>query len=152
MTETALSEALREAVDEVLEKMFFVQSEGEAAQDRPPEELVAARVDFEGSPSGTLSLRITLQAAHGMAADFLGEEASEPPATRTTEVVCELANMICGSILSRGEGETAFRLSAPVATVEMGEVVQPSGGAMVRNVELSGGALSVKILCTGAGA
>ncbi|MGO9259869.1 MAG: chemotaxis protein CheX [Bryobacteraceae bacterium] len=150
MIETALSEALREAVDEVLEKMFFVQSEGQAAPDRPPEELVAARVDFEGSPSGTLSLRVTLPAAHRMAADFLGEEASELPATRTTEVVCELANMICGSVLSRVEGETAFRLSAPLAAVEMGEVVEPSGGAIVHNIELSGGAFSVKVLCTGA--
>lgn len=145
MTPTGVSGALREAVDEVLETMFFVQAEGEAAAGRPPEELVAARVSFEGIPSGTLSLRIALRAAHDMAADFLGEEASEVAPGRTLEVIGELANMICGSVLSRVESENTFRLSEPVAAVETGTVVHIPDGAAAHNVELSGGALSVRI-------
>jgi CheY-specific phosphatase CheX len=148
MTEAARSGALREAVDDVLEKMFFVQSEGPACEGRPPEELVAARVDFKGTPSGTLSLRITLRAAQGMAADFLGEEASELPVNRTLEVICELANMICGSVLSRVESDTPFHLSPPIAIVETGGVVKTSDGGIAHNVELSDGALSVAILYT----
>lgn len=151
MTETARSGALRDAVEEVLEKMFFVQGEGQASRDRPPEELIAARVDFKGSPSGALYLRITLRAAHGMAADFLGEEVSELPVNRTSEVICELANMICGSVLSRVEGDTTFRLSPPIAIVETGGVVKTSDGGIAHNVELSDGALSVTIVYTGAG-
>ncbi|HTX36181.1 MAG TPA: chemotaxis protein CheX [Bryobacteraceae bacterium] len=151
MTGSALSVSLREAVDEVLETMFFVQNEGQAVEDRPIEELVASRVDFEGSPSGMLSLRITLQAAQGMAADFLGQESSELPPGRTTEVVSELANMICGAVLSRVESETTFRLSPPRTTIETGDVLTGCGDAIVCRVQLPDGALSVSFVYHGAG-
>jgi len=151
VTGSALSVSLREAVDEVLETMFFVQNEGQAVEDRPIEELVASRVDFEGSPSGMLSLRITLQAAQGMAADFLGQESSELPPGRTTEVVSELANMICGAVLSRVESETTFRLSPPRTTIETGDVLTGCGDAIVCRVQLPDGALSVSFVYHGAG-
>jgi CheY-specific phosphatase CheX len=150
MTETALSGSLREAVSEVLETMFFVEAEGQPS-DRPPETIIVARVDFEGSPSGTFSLRISEPAANRMAADFLGEEAAELPPARTLEVVSELANMICGSLLSRVESETAFRLSPPSTAPETAPVVQPFEAGIVYSVQLPEGALSVRFLCHGAG-
>lgn len=151
MTESTLSVSLREAVDEVLETMFFVQNEGQPVQDRPLEELVASRVDFEGNPSGMLTLRITRQAARGMAADFLGQDPAELPPDRTTEVVSELANMICGAVLSRVESETTFRLSPPLTAVETGYVLTKSADAIVCRVDLPDGALSVSFDCRGFG-
>jgi CheY-specific phosphatase CheX len=145
MTETAVSCSLRDAVDEVLETMFFVQSEGPATQERPPEELVCAEVSFEGSPSGTLRLGISLQAARTMAADFLGEEVSELLPARIPEVISELANMICGSYLSRVESETTFRLSPPMPTFDVGQVGPPSDG-YAYHVKLPDGALSVMLV------
>jgi len=150
MNETAVSVSLREAVDEVLETMFFIESEA-LAGDRPAEEVVASSVEFEGSPSGTLRLRITLEAARGMAADFLGEEASDLPAARTAEVISELANMICGATLSRVESETTFRLSAPVTTLETGSLTLTAAGAAACHLGIPGGALSVSFPCHGAG-
>lgn len=149
MTETALSGSLREAVEEVLETMFFVESEGPPADGCPAESIVQAQVDFEGSSSGRLSLRISQEAAHSMAADFLGEEAQDVPATRTVEVVSELANMICGSVLSRIESQTTFRLSPPTTALEEGLVAQSVDGATAYSVQLPGGALSVALLCHG---
>ena len=147
MTEAVLSSSLREAVDEVLETMFFVESDGQAIQGRPPEELFTAQVDFEGSPPGILRMRISRAAAQQMAADFLGEESAELPAGRTVEVVLELANMICGAVLSRVESETTFRLSPPTASVEVGPIAELSAGAAgVCYFELPGGALSVTLL------
>lgn len=143
MTETVLYASLREAVDEVLETMFFTQTEGPADPDRPPEELIVARVDFEGNPPGTLRLRITRQAACRMAADFLGEEECELAAARITEVVAELANMICGSVLSRVESETPFRLSPPAVAAAIGPVAEPGAAGIEYQAQLPGGALRV---------
>ena len=152
MTKTALSCSLREAVDEVLETMFFVQGEGPVVPGRPAEELIAAQVEFEGTPPGTLCLRISRRAAHAMAADFLGEDLGELPPARTLEVISELANMICGSVLSRVESQTTFRLSTPSATLEVGDLApSPSSGASVYQVELPGGALSLMLRVDGAG-
>jgi CheY-specific phosphatase CheX len=152
MTEPAVSVCLREAVDEVLETMFFVESEGPASRSGPPEEMVASQVDFKGSPSGSLSLRITLPAARSLAADFLGEDVSDLAARRAAEVVSELANMICGAVLSRVESDTTFRLSAPLTTFETGPVVQVLPGAVACHLAIPGGTLTVSFLCQGDGA
>jgi CheY-specific phosphatase CheX len=149
MTVNCLSEALREAIDEVLEKMFFTEGEGDPDTGRPPEELVCVRVDFAGAPTGTMVLRITMEAARGMAADFLGEEACDVPPQRAREVACELANMICGSVLSRVESESTFQLSAPAAVVEVGDVCREYEGRVARHLALANGALSVQIGCEG---
>lgn len=148
MTETIVRQALRDSVDDVLEKMFFLQTLGESPDPEPDgstaiDEL-AVRVAFQGEPSGSLVLRLTPVAARQIAADFLGAEEAEVSDLRTVEVVRELANMICGSVLSRVESATTFRLGAP-------EIVPPSeqtaaGPLSIRYaVELSTGRLSVNI-------
>jgi len=151
MTQPDLDGPLRAAVDEVLETMFFVQGEGEAHPGRGPEELFTAQVEFEGSPPGTLGLRITREAARRMAADFLGEETWDLPESRTLDVVLEMANMFCGAVLSRVESETVFRLAPPTVTFAVGEVVEPSEGASIYDVQLSEGALQVALRTAGAG-
>jgi len=142
MSDAALCGGLREAVEEILATMFFVDCVPRA-NGRHGEELIAARVDFEGHLSGSLRLRISRRAAHLMAADFLGEEAPELPASRTVEVVSELANMICGAVLSRIESQTAFRLGVPLASVESGPVADPGGAGEVYQADLPGGSLWV---------
>ena len=150
MMATCLADALHEAVEDVLEKMFFAEAAPMDAETGPPEELVAARVDFEGSPSGRLNLRITVPAARALAADFLGEEASDLSPDATAEVIGELANMICGSLLSRVESDTAFRLSAPVVAFETGPLVRESDGPASRLAALESGALRVCLVCESA--
>jgi CheY-specific phosphatase CheX len=94
--------------------MFFVQ-----ALDEPPGEAgspgddMEVKLTFEGTPSGALTLCVTTAAAGQIAADFLGEDESGLSHERVVEVVCELANMICGSVLSRVESASTFRLASP---------------------------------------
>jgi len=96
MSETPFHRALRDSVQEVLEKMFFVEPVEE-----PPGEA--------GSPDGIMAVQLARQ----IAADFLGEDASGLSPAKVEEVVCELANMICGSVLSRVESSATFRLASP---------------------------------------
>ncbi|HEY2018387.1 MAG TPA: chemotaxis protein CheX, partial [Bryobacteraceae bacterium] len=105
MPETTLHCALRESVEDVLEKMFFIQSAGEPPNANCKPEC-CARLSFDGNPPGWLILRLTAAAARSVAADFLGEEETALTAQQIGEVVCELANMICGSVLSRVESTT----------------------------------------------
>jgi CheY-specific phosphatase CheX len=117
VAEPVIQRALQDSVNEVLEKMFFVQALGESPDSKPegPELAaeIAARLTFQGEPPGSLTLRLTSAAARLIAADFLGCDAEAVSDTQMAEVVCELANMICGSLLSRAESTTTFHLAAP---------------------------------------
>ena len=73
MPEGLLELALRESVEEVLEKMFFVRTMEEVATSHPEADL-AARLTFEGDPSGALTLSVRASAARSVAADFLAAE------------------------------------------------------------------------------
>ena len=109
--------ALREALAEVLEKMFFVglpEEAGEPSADAGPE--IEARLEFAGEPGGRLELRLPAEAARLIAADFLGTEANEIGERQALEVVGELANMICGAMLSRLESEATFHLQPAEVT------------------------------------
>ena len=70
-------------------------------------------IDFEGDRPGRFSLWLAAEAATAIAADFLGEDASELNQVRRGEVALEMANMICGSALSRLGGRARFRLGSP---------------------------------------
>jgi CheY-specific phosphatase CheX len=112
VTEAPLRAALAESLDDVLEKMFFVRSL-DGAQSQPGEQVLTAYLAFEGDPSGSLTLRVSAAAARSVAADFLGAEEQELSGREISEVICELANMICGSMLSRVESNQLFRLGPP---------------------------------------
>jgi CheY-specific phosphatase CheX len=143
VTEPALLQALRQSVDEVLDKMFFVCPLGEtepAAADAEP--AIVARLAFEGEPSGSLTLRLTWQAAHSIAADFLGEDEESLTRQRTGEVVREMANMICGSVLSRVESAAVFHLAEP-RILTLAEDADLPQGAVALAVDLPNGRLTL---------
>jgi CheY-specific phosphatase CheX len=114
MSEPSIQTALRESVVEVLEKMFFI-----SAFEEPPQEpatsrpCLTAQLAFDGDPPGSLALRTSCAAARSIAADFLGEEPDTLSARQVEEVICELANMICGAVLSRVESRAIFKLGSP---------------------------------------
>lgn len=114
MPELPFQRALHDSVQEVLEKMFFVEALDEPPGETEPQDGdLKVKLAFEGSPSGALTLRVSSAAARQIAADFLGQDESGLSSAQVGEVVCELANMICGSVLSRSESDTTFRLAAP---------------------------------------
>jgi len=114
MPDSAWDEMLAAAAGEVLETMFFTGVYGPAQGGSPAELRVSARLSFEGTPSGVLILSVSEPAVRSLAANFLApdEDDSLSP-TQVGCVVCELANMICGSLLSRVKTEEHFRLSSP---------------------------------------
>lgn len=147
MTEIEIQPALRESVNEVLEKMFFVEPPGESPNARPagilPDQ-IAAFLTFEGEAAGSLSLRVTAAAARSIAADFLGDDAESISERQMAEVLCELANMICGSVLSRVESATKFNL-APPRIVPSPEDPALGPGTAVYAVDLANGNLTVAV-------
>lgn len=148
MPEPVLHAALRDSVTEVLEKMFFVpameETPPEGAGVMPCEGQLAVEVAFEGQPSGRLVLCVSPCTARSIAADFLGEEADAMPEPKIGEVVRELANMVCGSVLSRVESATTFRLAAP-RTLAAPPEAPFDEGATVYAVNLSDGVLTAMV-------
>lgn len=121
MPEPDLQQIVGDAIRDVMETMFFAGVLGEAPQDAEEcGDWVAAVVEFRGMPSGALALRISSAAAAAAASNFLGAAEADAPPDRVREVVCELANMVCGSILSRFESDVAFDLRPP-------RVIEPGG-------------------------
>jgi len=143
--ETVLHEALRDSVDEVLEKMFFAETLGEASDARPEPDDIAVEVPFEGELAGVMCLHLTAASAHEIAADFLGIDAAEISPTQVSEVACELANMICGSVLSRVESTVAFRLGVPRIVTSPEEPPAASSPHSPYCVQLSKGRIAVCI-------
>ena len=146
MTDFDLTEAVRTASTEILEKMFFIEVDGETESipSAVGENQVGACLTFQGDPPGWLRLRVTQPAARSMAADFLGVEANEISASKVQEVVCELANMICGSVLSRVESTSDFRLASPQIWEET-QTAAATVRAACHNIPLPGGTLQVEM-------
>src|SRR5579871_908375 len=114
MTDTSIQLALRESVVEVLEKMFFIEAITDLpAEAAPPDPAVVVALDFDGDPPGVFRMSLARAAAALIAADFLGEDPDSLAGPQVDEVAKELANMICGAVLSRIESSVTFRLSAP---------------------------------------
>jgi len=149
MPDIELEDALHSSAEEVLEKMFFVQPLDE--ESRPADEpgpVLAVKLTFEGSPAGSLTLSVTEKAARQIAADFLGEDEPGLSSRKVQEVVCELANMICGSVLSRVESHTTFRLAAPRLLVAEPWNLDPesSDRRAVYTIQLANGSLTATVL------
>ena len=124
--------------------MFFLEVLGEIAEPPPEAEAVTVQVSFDGDPPGYFQLRIARPAANAVAADFLGEDLESLTDRQSTDVTLELANMICGAVLSRIESRAAFRLGSPEVVAD--DTVQRKSGVETRcTVETGSGALTVAI-------
>jgi len=149
MPELSILPALHEAIKNVLERMFFI----EALVDFDPDVLdtepgVEARLAFEGAPAGWFALRLTTVAARSISADFLGIDESEVSEQQLKAVVCELANMICGSMLSQVESTVTFRLGPP-RIIPAEERVERSAYTTVHSVRIASGVLTAVLTLEG---
>jgi CheY-specific phosphatase CheX len=144
MPEDFLHRVVHESLVDVLEKMFFISILDETSDSvpLPVRDEMAVRVAFEGEPSGSLIVRLNRFVARSIAGDFLGVEQEELSDSQVGEVMCELANMICGSVLSRVESAVTFRLNAP-------EIVDPDqtpADAAIFSVPLGPAAIKVAMI------
>lgn len=146
MTEQNFKQLLSDTVDTVLETMFFSAAWGPAEPETGGAAL-EARLAFEGNPSGTLAVCLSEQAARLLAAGFLGEEEETLSDSQTGQVVCELANMLCGSLVSKLESEESFDI-APPELVPFGSETDTASSAppaACQSFELEGGILTVTL-------
>lgn len=104
-----------EALIEVLETMFFeLPAGGSTLAGVPREAAIAATAVFSGDMNGSLSLASGYWTLRRLAASFLGrEDASTVTEAEIRQVACEIANMVCGNVLSRVEPHGRFRIAAP---------------------------------------
>jgi len=113
MRELDLVRHLQPAFTEVLETMFFTSVLDTCGGVPAGTSAVSSRLTFRGDPSGVFEIGITYEAARSLAAGFLGEDEQDLSEGRAGDVVCELANMLCGSVLSRIGSDFTFELSHP---------------------------------------
>lgn len=116
MTSTeALMPMVTTVTREVLETMFF--AEAEPVECRHADQYLAARVRFSGDrpeqPGGELTVMLSRELALAVTAGFLAEDTEEVTAEQLDQVSCELANIICGAILSRLHPNARVSLSVP---------------------------------------
>jgi CheY-specific phosphatase CheX len=112
---TALKPIMEQAVAEVFEAMCFISSEGEA-QDAVvpyPADWICGELDFAGNLSGSFGIAVPPATGATIAANFLGEDEFELSMEQTMEVICELTNMVAGTLLAHLDARSAFTLSPP---------------------------------------
>jgi CheY-specific phosphatase CheX len=99
--------------------MYFttvLDSQQMAAAESPDgEALIAFSLRFAGDVSGSFGILLGQLTASKLAANFLGEDESSISSIEAGEVAGELANMLCGSVMSRVGGAHKFVLSHPEA-------------------------------------
>ncbi len=143
MCERDYAQMFAESVASVLETMFFTSPLG-LADGMPDEASIGARVAFRGAPSGWLHISMTEASARLLAAGFLGEDEDALTREQTGLVVCELANMLCGSVVSQLESQEHFDLAAPELAADTS--VQPQAAPDAeQSFELENGVLRVAL-------
>jgi CheY-specific phosphatase CheX len=108
---------LESAVTEVLESMCFVATNGHAEDDSDASwqpNWICGKLDFKGLPSGSFGIAVPPGTGLAVAANFLGEEEHTISELQAKEVICELTNMMCGTLLAHLEPKRTFTLSSPV--------------------------------------
>lgn len=146
MTDRDFNQLLSTAVDSVLETMFFAIVSG-PAEPQVNGAVLQSRVSFRGRPSGALGMCISEPAARLLAGSFLGEDEQALTGSQTGQVVCELTNMLCGSLLSKLESEESFDLGTPELVPSRSEVSVGSeaAGDARQTFGLDGGVLTVSL-------
>jgi len=104
---------------EVLDAMYFTTLLGSHTLAAIPKAShggsLSYSLRFEGHISGRFGLYLEEGTARTLAANFLAEDEGTLSCPQIGEVAGELANMLCGSVMSQVEGDRKFILSHPQA-------------------------------------
>lgn len=108
------AELLATSAEKALETMFFTSliQPPDCVSTIPPD-CIWVRVPFACELPGCLQLGVEPRAARAFAANFMGIDFDEPSEEQVEQTVCELANVICGSLLSKLESQHGFQILPP---------------------------------------
>jgi CheY-specific phosphatase CheX len=98
---------------EVLETMFFEEAVPSACEHAWLARAVSAQLSFDGSHCGEFLLSVSPDTARSIAAGFLAVDPEEMSGTQTGEVILELANILCGALMSTLWPESNLSLGTP---------------------------------------
>ena len=142
-----------EYCSEVLDAMFFATVSGWETLAHLPADKIEAKpslnfnLHFTGDVSGHFVVSLESSTAGNLAANFLGEDPTALSPQEVDEVVGELANMLCGSVMSQVEGEHKFVLSHPGPVGDQSSL--STDDALICVLETDAGAITVCIALEG---
>jgi CheY-specific phosphatase CheX len=152
----AVERLLPEMAQRTLETMFFAMPDSVSLDrtfvnsGRPSGELIAASLTFHGSTPGRFGLIASHSVAKTLAANFLArDEGASLTQGRVISVIGELANMICGAVLSKMELAASFELSSPESLCLGANEAGPdftSGSPFISRFEFRGGGVLLLFL------
>jgi hypothetical protein len=131
---------------EVLETMFFDEAVAAPCEHGWIPSAASVRLAFEGSHCGVFLLSVAPEVAQSITPAFLGIEPEEVTEGQSSQVLLELANILCGSVLSHLWPDSDLKLGAP----ELIQVEGPIEDALHECFQLTEGMLSVSIRVCGA--
>jgi hypothetical protein len=120
---------LSEVAVATLERLAFIfASPAPAAAWPPPEELLAARLEFRGPFGGEMRIAMSHAAVEELAANMLGLADGEAPGEAArADALKELLNVICGNLLPAIAGEAAeFNLASPCLAPPAPPPIEPA--------------------------
>lgn len=139
--------AVRGVTSEVLATMFFEEAVPAACGHAWLSSAVSAHLSFDGSHCGEFLLSVSPDTARSIASGFLGLDPEEMAAAQTGEVILELANILCGTLISALWPESSLSLGTP----ELAASEHSFAEAMHCCFNLPDGIVAVSLgLCTGA--
>jgi hypothetical protein len=98
---------------EVMETMFFSEAMAVECEHSWLAEAVSVEVGFDGSHHGEMGLALAPGAVPAIASSFLGLDPEETGPRECSQVVLELANILCGAVLSALWPDSALQLAPP---------------------------------------
>lgn len=118
MDKSALTQAMKASISEVLEQMFFLPIDFTALAAVPPDTqssntLIIAKLGFQGATSGTFMLMVPLTLAQSVSADFFGTDPRSLSKDQVADTILEMVNMLAGSTLSYYDRSALFDLQIP---------------------------------------
>lgn len=122
MNKEALMSAMKNSISDVLETMFFLPVDFddsvsiEAPWDLDKENIIAAKLNFDGPLRGNCIFYVPEQLAVSITADFMGKEKEDVSDHQVKETVKEMTNMITGNTFSLYDSEAVFNLGVPELT------------------------------------
>ena len=140
MDKSAMTEAMKTSISEVLGQMFFMPIDFISTDaTRPDPESagasILAKLGFGGSLHGTFLLEIPESLAQSVSADFLGAAPSDLADYDVAGTVLEMVNMLAGGTLSAYDSHALFDLQIPehISTHDMRALTeQGTDGIMIR--------------------
>src|SRR5579859_1630173 len=111
--QSPMEQVLQLVAGEVLETMFFTEAEASPCEHEWLETARCALIRFEGSHLGEMLLGVSGEAVEPIAAGFLGLDPMELTDAQRGQVVQELANIMCGALMSHLWPESDLALSSP---------------------------------------